>query len=131
MLIRSFLADWNDAEALNAISEAPKRKPVIDEHSDELIRFFGEQIEKMAAAGPPTIGTHPLKPEISADDMKLEVGLLADDAHAGRATGSDGAKLAADWLGEYFAKSGLKPLPEQQSFFQEFEFNAGERLVRE
>lgn len=106
-----FLADWNDAEALKALEEAPVR---------------------VAAGGAQDVEIEkPLKPEISAEDMKLEVGLLADDAHAGRATGSDGAKLAADWLGEYFKKAGMKPLPGQDGFFLPFEFNAGERVIAE
>ncbi len=142
-----FLADWNDAEALTAIEAAPVR--VTTEEKKSAQGAGGVKIEAKfvevgggtkelsfewmlgKAGGPPTVGAVVLKPEISAADLKLEVGLLADDAHAGRATGSDGAKLAADWLGEYFARIGLQPLPGSKSFFHEFEFNAGERLVRE
>jgi Tol biopolymer transport system component len=138
-----FLADWNDAEAMKAIEDyfnnlQPLGKPEAGardvEISAKFVEISGGTKERnfdWMLGKVPSVGTHELKPEISAEDMKLEVGLLADDAHAGRATGSDGAKLAAEWLGEYFAKAGLQPLPDSKSFFQEFEFNAGERVIAE
>ncbi len=94
-----FLADWNDEAARIALAAAPKR---------------------VAAFLP--------KPEITAEDVKQEVAWLADPARDGRATGSRGAEAAADWLAEYFAKAGLKPLPGADGFFQPFEFNAGEKV---
>ena len=94
-----FLADWNDESARAALAEAPKR-----------------------------VASLSLKPEITAEDAAQEVAWLADPARDGRATGSDGAKAAADWLAEYFAKAGLKPLPGAEGFFQPFEFNAGEKV---
>ena len=141
-----FIADWNHEQALKALEEAPLRVASIEERVKKLENFLDGPPVKSAtteavggviahkSAGSfalPGIGSLLLKPEISAEDMKLEIGLLADDAHAGRATGSEGAKLAADWLGDYFKKVGLQPLPGQTGFFLPFEFNAGERLVRE
>ena len=133
-----FLADWNDAEALKALEEAPKRVAATGaldvEISAKFVEISGGTKElsfDWLLGNTPAVGLQPLKPEISAEDMKLEVGLLADDAHAGRATGSEGAKLAADWLGEYFFKAGLKPLPGLRGFFQPFDFNAGERVIAE
>jgi len=131
-----FLADWNDAEAVKAIGEAPKRvaadvNPRADQNAGSNPRAEEKSARALTSAATKGVAISALRPEISADDMKLEVGLLADDAHAGRAIGSDGAKLAADWLGEYLAKSGLQPLPGQQSFFLPFEFNAGERVIAE
>jgi hypothetical protein len=40
------------------------------------------------------------------------VGWLADDARAGRDTGSPELEAAADWLGEHFAAAGLEPCTE-------------------
>lgn len=127
-----FLADWNDAEALKAIGEAPLRVAADGtRQADPNVEVGTVRAEKPARLLPSavTVDWESLRSEISSDDLKLEVGLLADDAHAGRAVGSDGAKLAAEWLREYFAKAGLQPLPGSKSYFQEFEFNAGERLV--
>ena len=146
-----FLADWNEAEAVKAIEEAPKRVASVEERVKALeanisnadpsvpkpgntaggVVLHAPGVSIHVPSGPPSVGGHELNAGISAEDMKLEVGLLADDAHAGRAVGSDGARLAAEWLREYFAKAGLKPLPGGQSFFQEFEFNAGERVIAE
>ena len=133
-----FLADWNDGEALKALEESPKRVAAAGARDVEVSAKFvevsggkGEKNFDWMLGKVPIVGTHALASEISADDLKLEVGLLADDAQAGRAVGSEGAKLAADWLGEYFSKAGLKPLPGKDSVFQTFEFNAGERVIAE
>ena len=133
-----FLADWNDAEALKALEEAPKGvaddvRRRADQNTGESAR--GEEksarLLTSSATNQSGVGPQSLKPEISAEDMKLEVGFLADEKQAGRATGSEGAKLAAEWLGEYFKKVGMKPLPGKDSLFLPFEFNAGERVVAE
>lgn len=127
-----FLADWNDAEALEALEEAPPRVAAdVNPRADGGAYADAGSARALtgAATSQPGTGPQSLKPEISPDDMKLEVGFLASERLAGRATGSEGAKLAADWLAEYFAKAGLRPLAESKSFFQEFEFNAGERVI--
>ena len=127
-----FLADWNEAEALKAIEEAPKRVAAdVNPQADPIASAPAGGSPARALTSAATVDVKSLHAEISADDLKLEVGLLADDAHAGRAVGSDGAKLAADWLGDYFGKVGTKPLPGKDGFFLPFEFNAGERLVPE
>ena len=77
----------------------------------------------------PSIGALTLSPEISAEDAKHQVAFLADAKHEGRGTGTDGARLAAEWCAEYFQKAGLQPLPGSKGFFHEFEFNAGEKII--
>jgi hypothetical protein len=79
----------------------------------------------------PSIGALTLKPEVSAEDLKAQVGLLANEQHAGRGTGTDGARLAAEWCADYLRKAGLQPLPGSKGFFHEFEFNAGEKVIAE
>ena len=69
------------------------------------------------------------KAEISRDDLREEVTFLASDALAGRAVGTDGAKAAADYIAETLKRAGLASLPGSASFFHEFEFNAGERVL--
>lgn len=102
-----FLADWNHEAALKALEEEPKRG--------------GE-----AAATAQNIAS--LKSEISAEDAQLEVNWLADGKRDGRGVGSDGARMAADWLAEYFKKAGVQPLPGVDGYFHPFEFNSGERV---
>jgi hypothetical protein len=125
-----FLADWNHEEALKALADAPKRVAAdVTPQADQAASAAPDGKSARSLTSAATISVAGLKPAISAEDMKAEVGFLADDAHAGRATGSDGARLAADWLADYFVKAGLKPLPGQDGFFLPFEFNAGERLL--
>ncbi len=69
------------------------------------------------------------KPEISRDDLRDQVTFLASDALAGRAVGTDGAKAAAEYISDYLKRVGLQPLPGSTSLFQEFDFNAGERIL--
>ena len=102
-----FLADWNHEAALKALEEAPKRG--------------GE-----AAATAQNIAS--LKSEISAEDAQLEVNWLADEQRDGRGVGSEGARMAADWLAEYFKKVGVQSLPGVDGYFHPFEFNSGERV---
>src|SRR5437867_383339 len=68
-----------------------------------------------------------LGPEISADDLHKEVGYLASEQLQGRMTGSTGAQMAADYIARYFERFGVKPLG--NSFFQNFEFTAGVRVL--
>ena len=100
-----FLADWNHEVALKALDAAPKRE--------------NPAATSMEAA---------LKPEMSEEDAKAEVSWLADEKRDGRAVGSDGARMAADWLAEYFKKAGVQSLPGVDGYFHPFEFNSGERV---
>jgi Tol biopolymer transport system component len=120
-----FLADWNHNAALQALRDAPlrKSKPVEQPKTTEAVP------QKEVNSPLPSIGSVSLKPEIAEDDLRLEVGHLANAKHDGRATGSEGARLASDWLGEYYKTAGLQPLPGQKSYFHEFEFNAGEKIL--
>ena len=100
-----FLADWNHEAALKALEEAPKR-------------------ENPTATSMEAV----LKSEISAEDAKAEVSWLADEKRDGRGVGSEGARMAADWLAEYFKKVGVQSLPGVDGYFHPFEFNSGERV---
>ncbi len=108
-----FLADWNDAAALTALAQAPPRGA--DAPSAENV--------------PPNTGSLPLSPEIRATDLKLETAWLAAPDREGRATGTEGAKAAAEWLADYFKNVGLKAFGD--GFFAPFEFTSGERVLPE
>jgi len=103
-----FLADWKHPEAVVALDASPRRVP---------------PASAAAQAGP----TFPAA--ISADDLRAHVGFLASDALEGRMTGSEGNAKAADYLAGQFRALGLAPLGENGSFFQEFEFNAGVKVL--
>ena len=57
--------------------------------------------------------------------VKTDVKTLADDSMGGRMTGSEGEKLAADYITEELKNLGMIPLPKFGSFLQPFEFTAG------
>jgi membrane-associated protease RseP (regulator of RpoE activity) len=61
----------------------------------------------------------------SAQDTKAYVRTLASEPLGGRLAGSDGEKLAADFLVAELQKIGAKPLPGQTDFREPFEFTAG------
>jgi Tol biopolymer transport system component len=99
-----FLANWNHEAALAALAGGANNK---------------------APASP----AETAKPEITLDDLRDQVRHLAGEKFAGRATGSDGAREAANFIADYFQRAGLKPLPGRTDYFQEFEFSAGERVL--
>ena len=68
------------------------------------------------------------KAEITKDAIRAEVTFLSSDKLAGRATGTDGAKAAADFLADTLKRGGLQPLPGVEGFFQPYEFTAGESV---
>ncbi len=110
-----FLADWNDAEARKLLG-------------------LGDQPEaKRESAGP----SHPQVPDlkqttadISPEDLRLHVGYLASEALDGRLTGSEGERLATDYVASVFRALGLQPAGDNGTFFQSFEFTAGVSLDR-
>ncbi len=128
-----FLADWNHPAALKALEDSPKRTPTAEESAAKEQRAAARQearTEMERTVSPLPAGGAPLlNGAITADDLRAEVTWLADEARGGRATGSDGAKAAAEWLADYFKKIGLKPAGD--SFFQPFQFDAGVKLLPE
>ena len=58
---------------------------------------------------------------------RAHVQVLASDRLGGRLAGSDGEKLASDYIVAELKKIGARPLPGQTDFLQPFEFTAGTR----
>ena len=58
-------------------------------------------------------------PEVS---MQEDVRILASDSLTGRETGTEGARLAADYLENRMKQLGLKPAAGEGGYFQEFSF---------
>jgi peptidase M28-like protein/PA domain-containing protein len=67
----------------------------------------------------------------SGADLRRTVEFLASEELAGRMTGSEGSRLAADYLAAQLQKAGLQPGGDNGTFFQEFEFSAGVRVLPE
>ncbi|KRP09232.1 MAG: hypothetical protein ABR95_03535 [Sphingobacteriales bacterium BACL12 MAG-120813-bin55] len=59
--------------------------------------------------------------------IEEQVSFLADDRLEGRATGSKGEEIAANYIAGQFAAAGLQPAGENKGFFQVFDFAAGKQ----
>ena len=62
------------------------------------------------------------------DRVRADVEALTDPAMQGRLTGSEGERLATDYVAQAFAEAGLSPAGSDGSWFQPFEFTAGVTL---
>lgn len=111
-----YLADWNHQAALEAISLAPRSH-------NAPIPIFNAQAKD---------GTHAhASPTTTKISIQQRVEFLASDELEGRMTGSEGAKRAAEHIAMQFSQLNLNPVGDEASYFQEFEFTAGRRIIAE
>lgn len=82
----------------------------------------GAQVEKAASDS--------RIPAFSAERIKADVTFLADDLLRGRDTGSEGYRIAANYVAAEYARLGLTPLGENGGYFQEVPFKKA-KLNRE
>jgi hypothetical protein len=61
----------------------------------------------------------------TASRTRVHVETLASEKFEGRMAGSNGERLAADYIASELARIGAKPLPGAANLFQTFEFTAG------
>ena len=106
-----YLADWNHEAALRAITLAPRS------HNSPLHSV--RTVSNTESANKTTMS------------IRQHIEFLADDALEGRMTGSEGAKRAAEHIKTQFAQFNLEPIGDEGSYFQEFEFTAGRRIIAE
>lgn len=97
-----FIADWNHGAALEALAASPVR-----EGADAAL----------------------FSPEIRAADLREQVGFLASDRLEGRMTGSRGTALASEYIAAYLEENGIRPLGDDEGYFQEFPFTSGMKIV--
>ena len=64
-------------------------------------------------------------PDDARARLSYDVHFLASDALEGRFSGSEGAKVAADFVADRFRSLGLTPAGDSGSFFQHFSFISG------
>lgn len=105
-----YLADWNHEEALRALGL-----------SDEGVK----EPERPALALPDFDKTDA---EIRAEDLRLHVEYLASDELEGRLTGTEGERLATEYVAGVMEKSGLLPFGAEDGWFDPFDFTAGVAL---
>jgi Peptidase family M28/PDZ domain len=66
---------------------------------------------------------------IIIDSLKSEITYLASDPLEGRRTGTEGEKLAYEYLSGQFRKIGLIPMGDDNTFIQTFEINEGKQIL--
>ena len=93
-----FMAGWNDEFAREQLAKSPYRE--------------GSQ---------GNLNIH-FTPEISVPEMTEKLTYIASDELKGRMTGSEGIKLAADYITAIFKDQGLVPLAENKDYFWPFDF---------
>ena len=59
--------------------------------------------------------------------LKTDISTLASERFGGRLTGTDGERLAREFIVAELKRIGAKPLPGQRDFALPFEFSAGSR----
>ena len=64
---------------------------------------------------------------VTASRTRAHVETLASDKFGGREAGSDGERLAGDYIVSQLTRIGARPLPGRRDMFQPFEFTAGSR----
>jgi aminopeptidase YwaD len=67
-------------------------------------------------------------PDLAANDVKYHVNYLAADSLEGRLSGTPGNEKAAGYIAAEFARYGLLPLGEKNSYEQRFDFVGGVNL---
>lgn len=110
-----YLADWNHQAALEAVTSAP-----VYANSHDLL-----EIDSFVPAhNHDTSSTTKIS-------IREQIEFLASDELEGRMTGSEGAKRAAEHIATQFSQLNLKRVGDEASYFQEFEFTAGRRIIAE
>ena len=102
-----FIADWNDAAARSALAGAEAKAP---------------------EAKPQAPAVEATSAEINPKDMRQHVTYLASDELDGRLTGTEGEKLATQYVADVFGKLGLVAFGDKDSWFDVFDFTAGVAL---
>ena len=108
-----YLADWNHQAALEAVTSAP---------------VYTNRHDLSEAEG--FIPAHDTSNTTNIS-IRQQIEFLASDELEGRMTGSEGAKRAAEHIATQFEQRNLKPIGDAASYFQEFEFTAGRRIIAE
>lgn len=67
--------------------------------------------------------------KIIIDNLHSEIDYLASDKLEGRRTGTQGERLAYEYLSDQFKKIGLIPKGDDKTFIQSFEINEGKQIL--
>ncbi|SKB09224.1 Periplasmic component of the Tol biopolymer transport system [Prosthecobacter debontii] len=105
-----FMADWNDAAARKALG---------------LVKGEPSSVKEVKKVEQPDFSL--TKSDITPTDLRQHVTYLASDELDGRLTGTEGEKLATQYVADVFKGIGLVPYGDE-AWFEPFEFTAGVAL---
>ncbi len=97
------------------------------DHTRALAALGLEQETRQAVAKPVKADISSTTHSIDVADIRLHVTRLASDEMEGRLTGTNGEKMATEYVASVFQQLGLKP-GNKGDYFQPFNFTAGVRL---
>jgi Tol biopolymer transport system component len=107
-----FMAEWNHEAAMAG-----------------LYRSHARQGEAVQSSGQPPTHVGSYNALITTNDLSAQVAFLASDKLEGRLTGTEGNQKAAEFIVEQLKNAGLQGAGEGGSYFQNYEFNAGVKVV--
>ena len=99
-----FFADWDHAAALALLKESK---------------------EVASAPTTETVTLPETEPGFSGNDILKHITYLASEKLQGRLTGTEGERLATEYVAAMFKKIGLEPAGDDGTFYDPFEFTAG------
>lgn len=102
-----FIADWNHEAALKALAGAKASSNVPKTQAPDLATTAGD---------------------IREEDLRQHITYLASDELGGRLTGTEGEKLATQYVADAFKQMGLAPFGDDNTYFDNFDFTAGVAL---
>lgn len=102
-----FIADWNHEAALKAVTSSKSAKQDEKAKAPDLAATAGD---------------------IREEDIKQHITYLASDELGGRLTGTEGEKLATQYVADAFKQMGLVPFGDENTYFDNFDFTAGVAL---
>ncbi|MEE9293399.1 MAG: M28 family peptidase [Phycisphaerae bacterium] len=125
-----FLADWNHAGAIVLLRRSPQSEPraqATGPHNPSRFDRLESRSHTVADSDLQRDG-RTTRPDICAEDLKLHVSRLASDDMEGRLTGTEGERLATEYVARVFQRIGMAPAGDDGTYFQHFTFTAGMAL---
>ncbi|MEM9018391.1 MAG: M28 family peptidase, partial [Verrucomicrobiota bacterium] len=107
-----FLSKWNHEKAMELLAGSA----VAPEFTETTLS--SEEKE-------PPVASYETEPAIVVDDMREHIEYLASEEMGGRLTGTEGERLATQHVADVFARLGLEPAGDDETYFQSFDFTAG------
>jgi len=125
-----FMAEWDHDTALATIKASPARQTSQATQIIDILKGSEQGIPSKLSSKPAAgDAKSQFSPEITTDDFRTEVSYIASDELEGRMTGSRGTQMASDYIAAYFKEIGLKAIGDNGSYFQEFPFTSGVKIV--